>query len=54
VHKLRSFGDVERMNEKRLTKVIYKAKRVGERRSGKPRTGWMEGIENILKDGAKS
>jgi hypothetical protein len=48
VNKLRWFGYMERMTEKRLTKVIYIVELVGERRRSRSRIGWMEGIENIL------
>jgi hypothetical protein len=27
---------------------------MGERRRGRPRMGWVEGIENILKEGVRS
>jgi hypothetical protein len=45
---------MERMNDERMTKIIYRAERKGERRRGTPRIGWMEGIENILKEGVRS
>jgi hypothetical protein len=32
-----------------MTKIIYREERMGERRRGRPRMGWMEGIESILK-----
>jgi hypothetical protein len=42
------------MNEERMTKILYREERMGERRRGRPRMGWMEGIENILKEGVRS
>jgi hypothetical protein len=42
------------MSEERLTKIIYKAERMGERRRGKLRIGWLERIKNILKEGVRS
>jgi hypothetical protein len=54
VNKLRWFGHMERMSEEKMTKIIYKAERMNEKRRGRPRIGWMEGIENILKDGVRS
>jgi hypothetical protein len=38
------------MNDKRMTKIVYRAERIGEKRRGRPRIGWMEEIENILKE----
>jgi hypothetical protein len=54
VNTLRWFGHMERKNEEKLTKIIYKAERVSEKRRGRPRIGWMKGIENILKDVVRS
>jgi hypothetical protein len=54
VNKLRWFGHMERMNDERMTKIIYREERMGERRQGRPRMGWVEGIENILKEGVGS
>jgi hypothetical protein len=54
VNKLRWFGHMERMSEERLTKIVYKAERMGERRCSRPRIGWMERIENILREGLRS
>jgi hypothetical protein len=45
---------MERMSEKRLTQSIYKAEIMSERRRGRPRIRWMEGIENILKEEVRS
>jgi hypothetical protein len=45
VNKLRWFGHMERMNAERMTKIIYRAERMGERRRGRPRMGWVEGIK---------
>jgi hypothetical protein len=53
VNKLRWFEHTERMNGERVTKIIYRAERMGERRRGKPRMGWVAGIENILKEGVR-
>jgi hypothetical protein len=49
VNKLRWFGHMERMNDERMTKIIYREERMGERRRSRPRIGWMKGIKNILK-----
>jgi hypothetical protein len=54
MNKLRWFGHMERMNVERMTKIICKVERMGERRRGRPRMGWVEGIENILKEGVRS
>jgi hypothetical protein len=45
---------MERMSEESLIKVLYLAEKVAGRRRGRLRTGWMIGIENILKDGVRS
>jgi hypothetical protein len=39
INKLRRFGHKERMNEESLTKIIYKAERVGDRRHERPHIG---------------
>jgi hypothetical protein len=54
VNKLRWFGHMERMNDERMNKIIYRTERMGETRRGRPRMGWVEGIENILKEGGRS
>jgi hypothetical protein len=54
VNKLRLFGHMERMNDERMTKIIYRAERMGERSRGRPRMGWVEGIESILKEGVRN
>jgi hypothetical protein len=43
-----------KVNDEMMTKIIYRAERMGERRRGRLRMGWVEGIENILKEGVKS
>jgi hypothetical protein len=45
---------MERMTEDSLTKIIYKAEKMGEIRRGRPQIGWIEGIENILKEGVRN
>jgi hypothetical protein len=32
VNKLRWFGHIERMNDERMTKIVYREERIGERR----------------------
>jgi hypothetical protein len=54
MNKLRWLGHLVRMNNERMTKIIYRTERMGERRRGRPRMGWVEGIENILKEGVRS
>jgi hypothetical protein len=39
LNKLRWFGHMERMNDERMTKIIYRAERIGERGRGRPRMG---------------
>jgi hypothetical protein len=39
VNKLRWFGHIERMSEERLTKIIFKAERMGERKRGRSQIG---------------
>jgi hypothetical protein len=37
-----------------IYRIKNRAKRMGKRRRGRPRMGWVEGIENILKEGVRS
>lgn len=46
---LRWFGHVERMNDGRLTKQIYKAEMEGVRERGRPRKTWLDGVNETFK-----
>jgi hypothetical protein len=46
VNRLRWFGLMERMSEERLTKIIYNAEKMGEKRRGRPRIGRIEGVKS--------
>ena len=48
---LRWFGHVERMNDERLTKMVYVEEVRGKRKRGRPRKSWANQIEEYLKDG---
>jgi hypothetical protein len=43
----------DKMRNERIRKMC-KAERVGKRRRGRPRIGWLKGIGNILKGGLTS
>ena len=53
------FGHVERMEENRLTKRVYKSSAEGVRGRGRPKLGWMDGVKRAVEergvnvDGAK-
>lgn len=42
------FGHVERMEEGRMVKKIYRAEVSGRRARGRPRLGWMDGVKRAL------
>ncbi len=42
------YGHVVRMGEGRLTKRVWKAEVSGPNLKGRPRRGWMEGVEKAL------
>ena len=45
---LRSFGNVERMDEYRIARRVLKAEVSGGRVRGRPRLGWMDGVKVAL------
>ena len=45
---LRWFGHMERMDEERLTKRVWKMEVAGQRGRGRPRYGWMDGVRRAL------
>ena len=45
---LRWFGHVERMDDERIVKKIYKSEVDGVRAVGRPRMRWMDGVKDIL------
>ena len=47
---LRWFGHVERMEGERLVKKIYQAEVEGNRRRGRPRRRWMDGVKGCLSE----
>ena len=47
---LRWFGHVERMDNERLLKKVMNAKVDGRSARGRPRFGWMDGVERALND----
>ena len=47
---MRWFGHVERMNDDRLTKYVYKESVKGKRGKGRPRKVWSDQIEEIVKE----
>ena len=47
---LRWFGQVERMDNKRLLKKIMNAKVDGRSATGRPKFGWIDGVERALND----
>ena len=47
---LRWFGHVERMEGERLVKKIYRAEAEGNRRRGRPRRRWMDGVKGCLSE----
>ena len=42
---LRWFGNVERMDEYRMTRMVLMADVSGGRILGRPRLGWMDGVK---------
>ena len=51
---LRWFGHVERMEGQRLVKKIYRAEVEGNRRRGRPRRRWMDGVNGCLSESGLS
>ena len=47
---LRWFGHVERMDNERLLKKVVNAKVGGRSARGRPKFGWMDGVERALND----
>ena len=47
---LRWFGHVERMDNERLLKNVMNAKVDGRSARGRPRFGWMDGVQRALND----
>ena len=47
---LRWFGHVERMDDERLLKKVVRARVSGRGVVGKPKTVWMDGVKEALKD----
>ena len=45
---LRWFGHMERMDEGRLVKKVWKAEVSGRRPRGRPKFGWMDGVKQAL------
>ena len=45
---LRWYGHVLRMNDNRLTKKVFKSEVVGNRRRGKPKWRWVDGVKELL------
>ena len=45
---LRWFGHLERMDESRLVKRVYRGECVGNKRRGRPRTKWIKSVELCL------
>ena len=45
---LKWFGHIEPMGDERLTKKVYKSEVDGERRSGRPRFRWIDGVNDAL------
>jgi hypothetical protein len=52
--KFRWFGQKKGMSDEKITKIVYKAERMGDGRQDRDRIGWIEGKENILKEGVRS
>ena len=50
---LRWFGHMERMDDERLTKRVYKSKVEGERVRGRPRMRWMDGVKTYVNESRK-
>ena len=46
---LRWFGHVERMDEGRLTKRVWRGEVDGSRVRGRPRYGWTDGVRRALR-----
>ena len=44
---LKWYGHMERMNDERLTKRVYKAEVEGVRGRGRPRKRWKDGVKNL-------
>ena len=47
---MRWFGHIERMNEDRLTKRVYKGNVTGKRGRGRPRKQWIDQINEIANE----
>ena len=47
-NQLRWLGHMERMNENRLAKKVFKAKGFGKRKRGRPRKTWTEEVQHAL------
>ena len=47
---LRWFGHVERMDNERLLKKVMNVKVDGRSARGRPRFGWMDGVERAMND----
>ena len=48
--RLRWFGHIERMEDDRLVKKIYKSEARGVRPRGRPQLGWMDSVKKSLND----
>ena len=50
---LRWFGHMERMEEDQLVKGIVESDVRSVRLKGRPKTGWMDGVQRALNEGRK-
>ena len=46
--RLRWYGHMERMNDRRMTKRVMNSKAEGVTTRGRPKMGWKEGVSNSL------
>jgi hypothetical protein len=44
---LKWYGHVNRMDDKRIVKRVYEARKTGNRPRGRPRKTWYEGLQEV-------